>query len=41
MALYDGSSSTIIATELPVDAWYAHIGEPTIADDELDLGQPG
>ena len=31
-----GTRSTIIATQLPVDAWHAYIGEPTIADAILD-----
>ena len=31
-----GARSTVIATQLPVDAWHAYIGEPTIADAILD-----
>ena len=31
-----GSRSTILATQLPLDAWHAYIGEPTIADSILD-----
>lgn len=29
-------SSTIIATQLPVDSWIEHIGDPTLADAILD-----
>jgi DNA replication protein DnaC len=31
-----GSSSTIITSQLPVENWYEHIGDPTIADAILD-----
>jgi len=29
-------SSTIIATQVPVENWIAHIGDPTLADAILD-----
>jgi DNA replication protein DnaC len=31
-----GARATVIATQLPVDAWHGYIGEPTIADAILD-----
>lgn len=31
-----GTRSTVIATQLPVDAWHRYIGEPTIADAIMD-----
>ena len=31
-----GARSTVIATQVPVDAWHALIGEPTIADAIMD-----
>ena len=31
-----GRRSTIITSQLPVDAWHAVIGDPTIADAMLD-----
>ncbi|MDD9936044.1 MAG: IS21-like element helper ATPase IstB [Myxococcales bacterium] len=31
-----GARSTIVATQLPVDAWHGYIGEPTIADAIMD-----
>ena len=31
-----GSRSTMVATQLPLDAWHSYIGEPTIADAILD-----
>lgn len=31
-----GSGSTLITSQLPVDKWHDHIGEPTIADAILD-----
>ena len=31
-----GTRSTLVATQLPLDAWHPYIGEPTIADAILD-----
>ena len=31
-----GTRSTVIATQLPIDAWHGYIGEPTIADAIMD-----
>ena len=31
-----GSSSTLMTSQLPVENWHAHIGDPTIADAILD-----
>ena len=31
-----GRTSTIVTSQLPVDNWHAHIGDPTIADAVLD-----
>ena len=31
-----GARSTILCTQLPIDAWHGYIGEPTIADAILD-----
>ena len=31
-----GSSSTLIASQLPIENWHDHIGDPTIADAILD-----
>lgn len=31
-----GTRSTLVATQLPLDAWHRYIGEPTIADAILD-----
>lgn len=30
------TGSTLIASQLPVDAWHAYLGEPTLADAILD-----
>jgi DNA replication protein DnaC len=32
----DGTRSTIIASQLPRDAWHAYLGDPTLADAILD-----
>jgi DNA replication protein DnaC len=32
----DGSRSTVIASQLPRDAWHAYLGDPTVADAILD-----
>jgi DNA replication protein DnaC len=32
----NGSSSTLITSQLPIDHWHDHIGDPTIADAILD-----
>jgi len=32
----DGTRSTVIASQLPRDAWHAYLGDPTIADAILD-----
>jgi DNA replication protein DnaC len=32
----DGTRSTIIASQLPRDAWHAYLGDPTVADAILD-----
>jgi len=29
-------ASTIVTSQVPVDLWHEHIGNPTIADDVLD-----
>ena len=31
-----GSASTIITSQLPIENWHEHIGDPTIADAILD-----
>ena len=31
-----GSTSTLITSQLPVDHWHDHIGDPTIADAIMD-----
>jgi DNA replication protein DnaC len=31
-----GRASTIVTSQLPIDNWHAHIGDPTIADAVLD-----
>jgi DNA replication protein DnaC len=31
-----GRTATIVTSQLPVDNWHAHIGDPTIADAVLD-----
>jgi DNA replication protein DnaC len=31
-----GRTSTVVTSQLPVDNWHAHIGDPTIADAVLD-----
>lgn len=31
-----GNASTIIASQLPIESWHEHIGDPTIADAILD-----
>src|ERR1700753_3730420 len=31
-----GRNSTVVTSQLPVDNWHAHIGDPTIADAVLD-----
>jgi DNA replication protein DnaC len=31
-----GSSSTLMTSQLPVENWHGHIGDPTIADAILD-----
>jgi len=31
-----GRTSTIVTSQLPIDNWHAHIGDPTIADAVLD-----
>nr|VFJ98279.1 MAG: IstB-like ATP binding protein [Candidatus Kentron sp. LFY] len=31
-----GLRSTLVASQLPVDLWHDHIGEPTLADAILD-----
>ena len=30
------TASTVVASQLPVDAWHAYLGEPTLADAILD-----
>ncbi|MBW1614235.1 MAG: ATP-binding protein, partial [Deltaproteobacteria bacterium] len=32
----NGSASTLVASQLPIDKWFEIIGEPTIADAILD-----
>lgn len=32
----DGTRSTVIASQLPRDAWHAYLGDPTVADAILD-----
>ena len=32
----NGSSSTLMTSQLPVENWHGHIGDPTIADAILD-----
>ena len=32
----NGSSSTLITSQLPIENWHEHIGDPTIADAILD-----
>lgn len=32
----NGASSTLITSQLPIENWHAHIGDPTIADAILD-----
>jgi DNA replication protein DnaC len=32
----DGTRSTVIASQLPADAWHAYLGDPTVADAILD-----
>ncbi len=32
----NGSSSTLITSQLPMDHWHDHIGDPTIADAIMD-----
>jgi len=32
----NGSSSTLITSQLPIENWHDHIGDPTIADAILD-----
>ena len=31
-----GRTSTVVTSQLPIDNWHAHIGDPTIADAVLD-----
>ena len=31
-----GSRSTVVTSQLPIDTWHDHIGNPTIADAVLD-----
>ena len=31
-----GSTSTIVTSQLPIENWHEHIGDPTIADAILD-----
>jgi DNA replication protein DnaC len=31
-----GSTSTLVASQLPVDAWHKYVGDPTVADAILD-----
>jgi DNA replication protein DnaC len=31
-----GNSSTIIASQLPIDTWHRWLGDPTVADAILD-----
>ena len=31
-----GRTSTIVTSQLPIENWHAHIGDPTIADAVLD-----
>lgn len=31
-----GRAATIVTSQLPIENWYAHIGDPTIADAVLD-----
>ena len=31
-----GNASTIVTSQLPIDNWHEHIGDPTIADAILD-----
>jgi DNA replication protein DnaC len=33
---HHGRVSTIVTSQLPIDNWHAHIGNPTIADAILD-----
>jgi DNA replication protein DnaC len=32
----DGNRSTIITSQLPIDRWHEHLGDPTLADAILD-----
>jgi DNA replication protein DnaC len=32
----DGNRSTIITSQLPIDRWHEHVGDPTLADAILD-----